>query len=238
MTDREKRPVIGLVPLYDDEKESYWMLPGYMTGLEEAGAIPVMMPLTENAEAIAQMTELFDGFLLTGGHDVDPALYGEAPIAECGAACTLRDRMEKKLLEQALQADKPVFGICRGIQFVNAHLGGTLYQDLPSQHPSEVEHHMTPPYDRPVHEVSVAKDSLLYQILGKEILTVNSYHHQAIRDLAPGLEAMAWSGDGLTEAVRMPDKRFVMALQWHPEFSCQVNENSRKLFAAFVNACR
>lgn len=233
-----ERPAIGLVPLYDEEKESYWMLPGYMTGLEEAGAVPVMMPLTEDARVIERLVELFDGFLLTGGHDVDPAMYGEEPLKECGALCTPRDRMEKLLLLKALEADKPVFGICRGIQLLNVGLGGTLYQDLPSQHPSGVNHHMTAPYHQPAHEVFVEKETPLYRILGTEKLEVNSYHHQAVKDLAPGLEAMAYAGDGLAEAVWMPGRRFVAAVQWHPEFSYKVNESSRRLFAAFVDACR
>lgn len=238
MEEAEKRPVIGLVPLYDEAKESYWMLPGYMSGLEEAGAAPVMMPLTEDEAVLEKLVELFDGFLLTGGHDVDPALYGEMPSAKCGPFCARRDRMETLLLEKVLKADKPIFGICRGIQFLNAFLGGTLYQDLPSEHPGEVNHHMTPPYDQPAHEVFVEKSSWLYRLLGKETLEVNSYHHQAVRELAPGLEAAAYSGDGLVEAVSMPGRRFVAAVQWHPEFSYKVNEDSRKLFAAFADACR
>lgn len=238
MKTAEKKPMIGLVPLYDDEKESYWMLPGYMTGLEEAGAIPVMMPLTDDEQIITQLVDTLDGFLLTGGHDVNPALYGEEPVTECGMPCTPRDKMESLLLKAALEADKPIFGICRGIQFLNAWLGGTLYQDLPSQHPGGLEHHMLPPYDVPAHEVLVEMDSPLYKLLEKETLEVNSYHHQAIKTLAPGLKAMAVSTDGLVEAVWMPDKRFVIATQWHPEFSYRVNDSSRKLFGAFVAACR
>lgn len=233
----ERKPVIGLVPLYDDGRESYWMLPGYMKGLEEAGAVPVMMPLTQNVQVIGQLVEMLDGFLLTGGHDVNPELYGEQPLEVCGTLCTPRDTMESLILEAALDADKPVLGICRGLQFLNVYLGGTLYQDLPSQHPGGVEHHMMPPYDVPAHKVKVERDSWLYRLLGKEILEVNSYHHQAVRKLAPGLEVMAVAEDGLTEAVRMPDKRFVTATQWHPEFSYRVDENSRKLFQAFAEAC-
>lgn len=234
----ENRPVIGLVPLYDDEKDSYWMLPGYMKGLEEAGAVAVMMPLTEDAGVIAPLVDMLDGFVLTGGHDVNPALYGEEPIEECGLFCTPRDKMEHMLLAAALEADKPVFGICRGLQFLNVFLGGSLYQDLPAQHPDGLDHHMTPPYDVPAHEVAVEKDSRLYELLGKEKLEVNSYHHQAVKRLAPGLKAMAFATDGLVEAVEMPGKRFVAATQWHPEFSYRVNDSSRKLFEAFVEACR
>ena len=132
---------------------------------------------------------------------------------------------------------KPLLGICRGIQFLNVHLGGTLYQDLPAEHPSAANHHQTPPYDAPVHSVTLTAGSPLCALLGKDTLAVNSLHHQAIKTLAPGLAAMAVSEDGLTEAVCLPDKRFVWAVQWHPEFSFRVNEDSRKIFKAFVGAC-
>lgn len=233
-----RKPMIGLVALYDEDKESYWMLPGYMNGLLEAGAVPVMMPLTEEEDTIRQLVGELDGILLTGGHDVDPGVYGEEPGASCGRPCRERDAMERILLEQAIKAGKPVLGICRGIQFLNAHLGGTLYQDLPTQKPSGVEHHMEPPYDVPVHEVRIEKNTPLYEILETEILAVNSYHHQAIKTLAPSLTAMAYAPDGLVEAAYMREQPFVMAVQWHPEFSYKVDENSRRLLTAFVAACR
>ena len=120
---------------------------------------------------------------------------------------------------------------------MNAALGGTLYQDLDVQHPSRVEHHMTPPYDRAVHTVTVLPDTPLARIVGPGILGVNSYHHQAVRKLAPTLQPMAVSSDGLVEAVCRPDKRFVMAVQWHPEFNYQTSPQSLALMQAFVDAC-
>lgn len=130
-----------------------------------------------------------------------------------------------------------MLGICRGIQFLNVHLGGTLYQDLPAEHPTAANHHQTPPYDVPVHSVTLTAGSPLWTLLGKDALAVNSLHHQAIKTLAPGLAAMAVSEDGLTEAVCLPDKRFVWAVQWHPEFSFRVNEDSRKIFKVFIESC-
>lgn len=233
-----KRPVIGLIPLYDEKKASYWMLPEYMTGLEAAGAIPVMLPLTAEQELIDQLVGQLDGVLLTGGHDVDPTLYGEERITECGDPCPQRDRMETMVVEACLKADLPMFGICRGLQLLNAVSGGTLYQDLPTQRPDASGHQMTPPYDRAVHEVMVKKESPLYRILQKERLAVNSYHHQAIKILAPVLEEMAVSDDGLIEAVYHPGQTFAVAVQWHPEFFYQADEDCRKLFEAFVAACR
>lgn len=231
-----KKPVIGVVPLVDKERESLWMLPGYLEGLEAAGALPVILPLTEDRQALVQLMEGLDGLLLTGGQDVAPALYGEEPLPQCGETCPRRDGMEQVLLELALAQDKPVLGICRGIQFLNAALGGTLYQDLPTQRPSDLSHVMTPPYDQPVHGVELVPGSPLEELLGCRTLEVNSYHHQGVKELAPGLEVMARATDGLTEGVWMPEKRFVWAVQWHPEFSWKNQEASRRIFAALVQA--
>ena len=144
--------------------------------------------------------------------------------------------MERLLLDAALERDMPVLGICRGLQFFNAALGGTLYQDLPTQHPSGVEHEMKPPFDRSEHEVEVLENTPLYDILGKKTFGVNSRHHQAIKELAPSLKPMAVSPDGLIEAVWMPGKRFFLAVQWHPEHYFQKNEGSLSLFQALVKA--
>ena len=211
------------------------MLPGYMKGIEAVGGIPVMLPLTEDEKIIQTLVGQFDGFLLTGGQDVAPALYGEAVSDKCGEPCPERDAMETVLLKYALEADKPILGICRGIQFLNVYFGGTLYQDLPAEYTSDTEHHMTPPYDRAVHCVRLTAGSPLHALLEKDILGVNSYHHQAIRCLAPELLPMAYSEDGLAESVYLPDKRFVWAVQWHPELSYQKDGNSKKILHAFVS---
>ena len=231
------KPVIGLVPLVDQEKESLWMLPGYMEGIMEAGGIPVILPLTSDADVIAQLLDTVQGILLTGGHDVDPGLYGEARKPECGASCKERDEMEAGLLKQALDKNMPVLGICRGIQFLNVYLGGTLYQDLVKQRPSNVEHHQKPPYDTPVHDVEILEDGSLYRLLNKKRLSVNSYHHQAVKRKADSLKTMAVSEDGIVEAVEMTGRKFVWALQWHPEFSHKTDEDSRKIFKEFVKRC-
>lgn len=231
-----KKRIIGIVPLIDYERKSYWMLPGYMQGILEAGGLPVMLPVTDDADLIRQMVVACDGFLFTGGQDVSPELYGEEKLLQCGEGSPERDSMEAMLLEEILRADKPLLGICRGIQFLNAALGGTLYQDIPVQVRTGTEHHQTPPYDVPVHEVCVKKGTVLYDLLGTQRIRVNSYHHQAIKDLSPQLQTMAVSEDGLIEGVYMPGKKFVWAVQWHPEFSYQTDENSRKMFAAFLSA--
>lgn len=230
------KPLVGVIPLWDDEKDSLWMLPGYLEGLKAAGATPVIFPLTEDPDEISRLVDICDGILLTGGHDVDPSIYGEEPLEGKVSCCIARDNMEKYVLEDAMRMDKPILGICRGIQFINAYLGGTLYQDLPAQHPSDIEHHQTPPYDVPVHDVIIRNSTPLFDCLGADRISVNSYHHQAVKDVAPCLEVMAESEDGIVEALYKPFYSFLWAVQWHPEFSHKKDENSRKIFKAFVDS--
>ena len=230
------KPVVGVMPLWDDKKDSLWMLPGYLEGITDAGGIPVVFPFSADEEDLRRLMDMCDGFLFTGGHDVSPEVYGEEPLEGLIDACKMRDDMEAIVLREALRADKPILGICRGLQFINAALGGTLFQDIPTQCPSGVVHHQQPPYGAPSHEVSVAPGSPLSECLKADHISVNSCHHQAIKKLAPGLEAMATAPDGIVEAFYKPDQRFLWAVQWHPEFSRLADENSRSIFNAFIAA--
>ena len=231
------KPIIGIVPMLDEKRDSLWMVPDYMDGIKEVGGIPVIFPLTDDKETIKQLLNTVQGILIPGGHDVNPKRYGETPIEECGDICDELDRMEKEILLQGLEMDIPILGICRGIQFINVCLGGSLYQDLPTQRISCVNHHQIPPYDVPVHEVRINEDSGLFRLLSNKSIQVNSYHHQAIKQMAKGLKCMAESEDGLTEAVEIPGKKFVWAVQWHPESSFRKDENSRKILEEFVRNC-
>ncbi|MCH9277038.1 gamma-glutamyl-gamma-aminobutyrate hydrolase family protein [Bifidobacterium amazonense] len=235
-TQPADRPIIGITPLVDIERDSLWMLPGYMEGIAAAGGAPVMLPLTEDEELLLRLMDACDGLLLSGGHDVDPALYGRVPIEQCGTICPQRDAMEGTLLNIALERDMPMLGVCRGLQFMNAALGGTLYQDLPTEHPGPVDHDMKPPYDAVQHQVSILPGTPLHDLLGTDGLGVNSRHHQAVERLAEPLRPMAVSEDGLIEAAWMPSKRFVWGVQWHPEHAWRTSAASRSVFAAFVDA--
>ena len=186
------RNVIGVIPLYDDERDSYWMVPGYMKMLEEAGGIPMMLPLTANPEELDYFLEICGGFLLTGGHDVSPSIYHAERKPWCGPCCETRDEMERYILEHAVEMDKST--------------------------------------------VSIHKGTPLYDILNEEQIGVNSYHHQAVRDLSPVFQAMSVAEDGLIEGIFMPSRRFVLGVQWHPEFSYEMDEHSRKLVQAFVDS--
>ena len=160
------RPLIGVVPLMDYKLESLWMLPGYMDGITESGGTPVMLPLTEDPDVIRQLVALCDGILVTGGQDVAPEMYGETASPEYLAMnpelSPELDRMEALLIPEIIATDTPMLGICRGVQILNAVLGGTMWHDLPTELPSDVEHHMpNPPYDLLGHEVDLVPGTCL-----------------------------------------------------------------------------
>lgn len=233
-----KRPVIGVCPLVDYERKSLWMLPDYLAGIIQAGGLPLMLPLTADDTLNEELITLCDGLLITGGQDVAGQVYGckdPKELALIGETSPERDIQEEKLLDLAVKRSMPVLGICRGIQIINAHMGGTLWQDLPTQHASGVSHH-SDVYGAIAHTVEVLPDTPLSAYLGAGELEVTSLHHQAVKDLAPGLEAMAVSSDGLVEAVWAPDTYFLWAVQWHPELSFKTDEASRQIFRAFIQA--
>jgi len=228
------KPVIGVIPLWDEEKDSIWMLPGYMQGLEEAGAVPMILHLTDSETTLKQTISIFDGFLFTGGQDVNPKLYGQEKNEHCGEICDMRDRMEAYIFREAvLNQNKPALGICRGIQFLNVMLGGSLHQDIPTEFSNTITHSQKPPYDVPAHNVRIISGTPLHKLAGKECIEVNSSHHQGINRIAKGLEIMALADDGLVEAVYMPAHPHVWAVQWHPEYSLK-DEISKKIFSSFL----
>lgn len=232
------KPIVGIMPLWDDEKDSIWMLPGYMDGISQAGATPIIFPFSNDEEELTRLVEMCDGILFTGGQDVTTALYNEETIEDLVSTCEKRDSMEMLVLNICMRKNKSILGICRGIQFINVALGGSLYQDLPSQHPSNVEHNQRPPYNNPIHEVVLTNDSPLYKCLQVDKLQVNSCHHQSIKEISTQLQVMATSPDGLIEAVYMPTYKFLWALQWHPEFSYDIDINSQKIFKAFIDSMK
>lgn len=231
------KPIVGITPIYDPQKESYWMLPGYMKALENAGVLPVMLPMTENEDVIKNIINTVDGILFSGGCDINPMLYGETAVEKCGKSDACRDIPEKKLMEYAIVADMPMLCICRGLQLMNVVLGGSLYQDIPSQKIGALTHVQQKPYEKPIHSVTLPEGTPLQNLLKKDTLSVNSRHHQGIKVLSPMLEIMAEAPDGLIEAVYIPGNNFAWGLQWHPEHMHEVDEHSRAIFDAFAFAC-
>ena len=203
----------------------------YIESLARAGAGMRWVELSVPEQAV-QDALTCNGLLLPGGGDMDPKFYGQARIPACGEPNLLRDAAEPLLLRAFLAADKPVLGICRGIQVMNAVLGGDLYQDIkPFEHLPHNDHWAK------VHTVTVRRGTLLSRILGQDTVLVNSQHHQAVDRVAPGFTLAALSEDGIVEAIEKPDARFCLGVQWHPEWLSDADPAMQGLFDAFVNAC-
>ena len=231
------RPLIGLSPGFDLKDENVTMRPGYLRCVELAGGLPVVLPAAEDPAVLAEAAARCDGFLFTGGPDVDPALYGEERLNDTVFVSPLREKTEFPLFRAALATGKPILGVCRGVQLINAALGGTLVQDIASQRPDCLPHRQEKPGTEPSHFVTLSPGTPLASLLGAERLAVNSFHHQAVKDPAAPLLVNAVSEDGLIEALSMPGHPWLLAVQWHPELMPEA-EHSRRLFAAFVQACR
>ena len=230
----QNKPIIGVMPLWDEAKKSVWIHSGYIDGVVRAGGVPVLLPLTEDEDVFCRALEVCDGFLITGGQDVSPELYGETAKTGNIDTCLLRDKLETRGIKIALERDMALLGICRGLQFLNVSLGGTLYQDIPSEVGGALVHLHTPPEEPVSHDVIIEPDTPLFSVLKKDRLSVNSFHHQGVRELPPVLKCMARATDGVLEAAYMPGKRFVWGVQWHPEMSFRTDENSVRIFEAFV----
>lgn len=231
------RPVIGITPLMDVKLDSYWMLPDYMKAVTAAGGLPVMLPFQYDAASLEQMAGFCDGFIFSGGEDIDPSYYHDERLPVCGMSIRDRDELETHLLRTALAAEKPVLCICRGLQLFNVVMGGTLWQDLPSQRPSEIRHSQGKPYGAATHTVDLVPGSPLHSLLGRDTIGVNTRHHQGIRELAPSLAVMGTAPDGLIESICLPGTRFAWGVQWHPEHMAPDDAASVRIFEAFVDAC-
>jgi putative glutamine amidotransferase len=239
-------PVIGIpAASYVDQEYSatptYRFNGHYPAALAACGGLPLVIPLNLPEPILAAIFERLDGLCLPGGVDVDPAEYGEAGHPDLGSVDSARDRTEMLLARWALAADLPVLGICRGIQLLNVAAGGTLYQHLPAQLPETQRHNyrlQDSAWETPTHEVRIEPESKLAAAVGKDALRTNSFHHQSVKDVAPGFRATAWAEDGVVEAIEHDGKPFAVAVQWHPEGMFRSDMYSRHIFEAFVEACR
>jgi putative glutamine amidotransferase len=211
----------------------------YTDALAAAGLVPVVLPPIEPSVAVASLTDVA-GLVLTGGEDVDPALFGETPHSATGTPHTRRDTYELALAREAYERRIPTLAICRGAQVVNVALGGTLVQDIPSQLPSSVSHDPAGRRAERVHRVDIDVGSQLARIVGASSIATNSSHHQSVAHIGNGLRPTAVSEDGVIEALEPTDPAWWMiAVQWHPEELTATPEDwDRRLFAAFAEAVR
>lgn len=211
----------------------------YVRAVAGAGGVPLILSQLMAPADVGSALDACDGLLLTGGEDVGPEHYGEAPSPKLGTVDRERDQFELALFAAARERGLPVLGICRGIQLINVALGGTLYQDLPSERPSAVDHDPKAARTARTHHVRLAAGSRASRVLGVDRLVPNSFHHQAIKQLAPGLVASGWTDDGVIEAVESAEGPWLLAVQWHPEeMHADATAAELKLFRALVNEAR
>jgi putative glutamine amidotransferase len=230
--------VSGVVRQWDGNERT-GVNAAYVRSVLAAGGVPVILSPVLGPSYAARAMDGVDGLLLTGGEDIHPALYGAEPSPHAYPPSRERDLFELALFAVARQRELPILGICRGIQLVNVAMGGTLYQDLPTERASAVAHDPGTARDARTHAVRLTEGSRAAQALGGTELRVNSFHHQAIDRLAPGLVATGWSEDGVIEAAEAPgDAPWLLAVQWHPEeMHADVKAPERGLFRALINAC-
>lgn len=204
----------------------------YIKAVLQAGAVPMVLPVVTDKEIIKYQSDVIDGLLLSGGYDVDPLLFGEEPAKKLGFVYPARDIHEIELIKAIYHDNKPILGICRGIQVINIVFGGTLYQDL-AEIQGGIKHMQNAPKDAASHTVRVSADSILHEIFGEKVVT-NSFHHQAVKELGSDFIISAKTKDGIVEAIEIPGERFIVAVQWHPEMMVKGHIGMQRLFSEFV----
>jgi len=210
----------------------------YIRAVEKAGGVPLLLTPYHSPDALKRFAEQVDGLLLTGGGDIDPVRFGEAPHAKTDLISPERDELElERVTRQAIDSGLPLLAICRGLQVVNVALGGSLHQHVPDVFGESIAHSQPGARSDRTHDVTVEAGSLLARVAGGEQLRVNSFHHQAINQLGDGLKPVAWSPDKVIEAVEMPGARgLVLAVQWHPEELVDDDPAALALFRTLVDA--
>ena len=232
------RPVIGVTLGDGDEPGIHAVRQEYVRSVEQSGAVPVVLPPVSPDDVPALLARL-DGVLLSGGVDVDPALYGQEPHPRLGRVNRRRDDFELALVREALRRDLPILAICRGHQLLNVATGGTLVQDIASSVQGHADHDGKGPRWRRSHRVDVTAPSRLREILGQDALSVNSIHHQAVDRVGDDLVVSArCPEDGVVEGLERPASGFVVAVQWHPESFWNRADSFQRLFDAHAEACR
>lgn len=239
---QKTRPlVIGITLDYEEGGKGYSSVPyyavreNYCNSISRHGIVPILLP--HEMSCIDFYADMIDGLLITGGaFDVSPELYGEHDVHEKVTLKDRRTRFEWAITQKMIEREQPILGICGGEQLLNVVLGGTLIQHIPDAVSGAIEHEQKNPRSEPGHDVAVVKGTLLHRIVGSDTIAVNSAHHQAIAQPAPGCIINARAEDGVIEGIEWPQHPFCLGVQWHPEY--EVTPADQKIIIAFLEACR
>lgn len=230
-----RAPLIGLTTYGRGENNRYGLPAEYVDAVRRAGGIPVLMP--SGGQAVNAWLESLDGLVLSGGGDIDPERYGGVQHAMLYNVDHERDAFEFSVVDQALARHAPLLCICRGMQVLNVHLGGSLHEHLPDAY-GETVSHRAPPREPTPHALRVVAGTRLASLLGIEELQASSWHHQAVKSLGRGLVPAAHAPDGVIEALELPEyPSWLLAVQWHPELTAASDALQQRLFDAFITAC-
>ncbi|MCH7767925.1 MAG: gamma-glutamyl-gamma-aminobutyrate hydrolase family protein [Nitrospinae bacterium] len=242
------RPTIGITADYaptgheeigEPGKPFHFAKDDLVRAVASAGGVPFLVPCSADERVMKVYLEALDGLIFSGsGADIDPIHYGEDPHPALGRPNPDRLEFELKLARLALDGNLPLLGLCGGLQTLNVAAAGTLYQDISSQLPGAIQHRAESPPSNPAHPVSLDEGSRLQSIVGRSTLQVNSTHHQSVKEVGAAFAVCAVAPDGVVEAVEAPGERFVLGLQWHPEYLAAACPSSRAIFKAFVDAAR
>ena len=248
MTRRAPRrhPLIGITADFTCDgsksgREAILSLPHrYCLAVQEAGGIPVVLPVNSSSPKLRETLAHLDGLLISGGDfDIHPRYYGEPPIEALGTIKEERTQFELELVSLALKRDLPLLGICGGAQAINVALGGTLYQDIPTQLPHAGQHQKSEEKAHGGHPIRIHPGTRLQRILGKHRVEVNTTHHQAVKTLGTGLIINAISEeDELIEGIESEKYSFVLGTQWHPEVLSEKDPSQRRIYSSFIAACK
>ncbi len=231
---QQEKPLIGISCSHSDGYSTVRRT--YTESVLLSGGLPVLIPITENEEALDELLTRIDALILIGGADINPSYYGEDPIEQLGEVDSLRDVYDLALIHRAAVRKLPILGICRGEQLINVAFGGTLYQDIPTQHPDTTVHHQQDlPNSVPTHTVTLLPESVIAQVTGQTQLFTNSHHHQAVKQVAPGFRVTGWATDGIPEVIEPTNGQHIWGVQFHPEGLTVAGDSiMEKIFTFFV----
>lgn len=234
------KPLIGITSSIEKDETAHKVYDHNVRAIIEAGGVPLLLPNISDQASIARLAEEIDGLLGSGGYDIDPSYYQEEPHQKLGTVTPRRDEFEHALFQKVLELNKPILGICRGMQMLNVAAGGKLYQDIYSQIDEELlKHSQDAPTYYGTHTIRLEEGSLLQEIVQSNELRVNSRHHQAVKEVAKDFMVSARARDGIIEAIESKEHSFALGVQWHPENMLEgKDEASELIFKAFINACK